>query len=355
MPLMPNLIERQLIKRQIIPGLLLDLGISTFKQATLIAAIETGVLDILKQGPMDLDGLSEQTGASEEGLQNLLRALEPLGYVETVDGIYHLTSAARRGLPDEDMQTMLPFFKEQIRHMALDAATAVRQAPEDGIYGWERVQSGDEGRAYQEAMRWLASDLVDDVVDKIDLPDGAGRVLDVGGSHGLYTVRFCRTHPDLEGTIIDWEIGLENARKTLEDHPDMADRIELLEVDFEEEELPTGYDLAFLGQIIHGISPDGNQALFEKLARATTDKGTVAILDQFEDPPKKGWLPFDPTSSAFGDGIAALLGFNLFLFSGGRSYRYDDVATWLAEAGFPEVSHIPLPKSPGYSLIVARK
>ncbi len=283
-----------------------------------------------------------------------MRALVPLGYVETKADVYKLTSAARRGLPEEDLQTMLPFFKEQIQHMALDAARGVREAPEDGIYGWERVQSGEEGHAYQEAMRWLAKDLVDDVVDAIDLPDGAKRLLDVGGSHGLYTVAFCEEHPGLEGTVIDWEIGLENARKTLEDRPDIADRIDLAEVDFEQEPLPEGYDVAFLGQIVHGISPEGNRELFSKLADATTELGTVAMLDQFEDPPS-GWLPFDPAASNFSEGIAALLGFNLFLFSGGRSHAYDDVATWLTEAGFDDVSHAALPKSPGYSLVVARK
>lgn len=355
MPLQPNIMERQLIKRQIIPGLLLDLGVSTFKQAALIAAIETGVLDHLKDGPLTLQQLAAQTEASEEGLENLLRTLVPLGYVEHANGGYTLTDAARRGLPEADMQTMLPFFKGQIEHMALEAARGVRDAPEDGIYGWERVQSGEEGRAYQEAMRWLAADLVDDVVDKIDLPEGAKRMLDVGGSHGMYTVRFCEEHPELEGTILDWEIGLASARQTLEEQTGVADRIDLLERDFEKEPLPTGYDFAFLGQIVHGVSPEGNQQLFAKLAKATTEKGTIAMLDQFEDPPKKSWLPFDPTSSNFGDGIAALLGFNLFLFSGGRSYRYDDVETWLSEAGFPEVDHIPLPKSPGYGLVVASK
>ncbi len=355
MPLQPNVIERQLIKRQIIPGLLLDLGVSTFKQEVLIAAIELGVFDHLHGEPITIEQLSERTGASEIGLRNLLRALGPLGYVEATDQGYRLTDAARQGLPDEDLQVMLPFFKEQIQHMALGAATGVREAPEGGIYGWERVQSGEEGRAYQEAMRWLASDLVDDVVDKIELPSRARKMLDVGGSHGLYTVRFCELHPGLEGTILDWEVGLDAARRTLEERPEVADRIELAEVDFENEALPTGYDFAFLGQIVHGVSPEGNRELFGKLAEATTEHGMVALLDQFEDPPRHGWLPFDPTSSAFGDGIAALLGFNLFLFSGGRSYRYKAIASWLTEAGFPEVSHVPLPKSPGYSLVVASK
>ncbi|MDZ7673962.1 MAG: hypothetical protein U5K30_02690 [Acidimicrobiales bacterium] len=32
-----------------------------------------------------------------------------------------------------------------------------------------------------------------------------------------------------------------------------------------------------------------------------------------------------------------------------------EVVDWLADAGFTDASHIPLPKSPGYSLMVDRK
>jgi hypothetical protein len=133
----------------------------------------------------------------------------------------------------------------------------------------------------------------------------------------------------------------------------MAERIELIERDFEEEDLPEGFDFAFLGNIVHGVSPDGNRELFAKLSRATTDIGTVAILDQFSGTPTTDANPGNPTS--FAEGFPALLGYNLFLFSGGRSYEFENVKTWLAEAGFADVSYLPLPEAPGFSLVVAQK
>lgn len=237
----------------------------------------------------------------------------------------------------------------------LDATEAVRKAPEESVIGWETVQDGEVGRGYQAMMRWLATDLVDSVVAAVTLPDGAERMLDVGGSHGLYTVRFCEDNPGLEGTILDWSIGLEEARKTLQERPAMRDRIELVERDFEVDDLPTGYDFAFLGQIVHGLSAEGNQALFEKLDRSTTDRGTIAILDQVTDPPSSSRFPFNPLDSSFAEGIAALLGIGLFVFTGGRSYPYDDIEAWLLDAGFSEVSYQAVRQSPGMSLVVARK
>lgn len=354
MPLRPNIIERRLIKRGEIPGILLDVGLAGFKQGAILSAMELGIFDRLEESPRTVEELAEETGADVDGLEILLRPLIPLGYVVRENRKYRLSNAAQRSLPEEDLELIAHFLKEQIR-MALEAPKAVMDAPEDGIYGWEPVQSGKTGQAYQEAMRWLASDMVDSVVDGVDLPGDATKMLDVGGSHGLYTINFLENHPELEGTIVDWEIGLEAARRTLEDNPDMTDRVELLELDFEEESLPSGYDFVFLGQIVHGITPEGNKELFEKIAAATTENGTIAILDQVANPPSSGIIPFDPFDTSFTEGIASLLGFNLFLFSGGRSYEYDRIEGWLSEVGFSEVDHQPLRQSPGMSLITARK
>lgn len=60
-------------------------------------------------------------------------------------------------------------------------------------------------------------------------------------------------------------------------------------------------------------------------------------------------------ASSFADGIAALLGLGLFVFTGGRSYPYDELEVWLDEAGFPEVAYQGVRQSPGMSLVIARK
>lgn len=361
MPLEPNLIERRLIKKGKIPGLMLDGAIGPWSGQAVSAALETGLLGAVRERPMTVLELAKATGSAERGVEVLVRALVPLGYLEAVDDgaepRYRLTDAADASLPDQDLEVQGTWFREQAKVAYEGATEAVREAPEGGVMGWEMVQDGEVGRGYQAQMRWLASDLVDPVVSAVDLPDGAERMIDLGGSHGLYTVALLEEHPGLEGTILDWPIGLENAEETLEDRPEMADRVELVEGDFEEDdELPGGNDLAFLGNIVHGLDEEGNRELFGKISEATTDRGMVAIVDQVEDPPSGGGLlPFDPTDTSFARGVAALVGWGLFLFSGGRSHAYDDLVSWLAEAGFEDPQHTPLKESPGFSLITARK
>ncbi len=343
MPLQPNLIERFLIRRGMLPGPLLDLSMSTFQFWAMIGAMELGLFEHLDEQPLDVEALADRTDASERGIERLVSALEPLGYLDSANGRYRLSSAAERSIPVGEFQKMAPFFKTQLLEME-DAVRGFREAPEDGIIGWEPVQSGKVGRSYQVAMRWLAKQSVDEVVNAVDLPEGTKRMLDVGGGHGLYTVGFCREYPELRGSVLDWPIGLEAAQETLGENPDVADRIDLVECDFQKEELPEGYDVAFLGNIVHGVSPEGNRELFQKLVRATTEHGTVAILDQLAGVP----------GSKFARGVASLLGLGLFLFTGGRNYEYESLKEWLSEAGFPHVSRQKL-NQPGFSLVIARK
>lgn len=358
MPLKPNVIERRLINSGKLPWLLPDVFLAMTTVQAVTAAMQLGVFHHLEDGPLTVEQLADRVGADERGMATLVRALSGLGYVAESDGAYRLTSPARKSLPDqgpEATQAMGTWFGEYARAVTADVDDAVRDAPEDGLVGWEFVKDGEVGKGYQASMRWLAGDLVGPVVDAVSVPDGAERMVDFGGSHGLYSVEFCERHPGLEATILDFPIGLTEAETTLEERPDMADRIELLERNFEEEAIPDGFDLAFLGNIIHGIDPEGNRELFQKIANASTDRGTIAILDQVEAENDSILDRLDPTNSSFTRGVAKLVGFNLFLFSGGRTYEFEQVREWLQAAGFDDVSHHGIRESPGMSVVVGHK
>lgn len=345
MPLRPNFIERFLIGRGAIPGLLVDGALPSFMVAALVGAGEVGLFRALQEGPVGLETLADRTGCDRRALANLLGVLEPLGYVERGDGEYGLTSYTEESFPVDRFHEMVPFIREQCIVNLKGVGTALREAPDEGIMGWDSVKGGEVGRSYQVTMRWLAGSTVEEVTRKVDLPDGAARMIDVGGSHGLYSVEMCRKYPGLRATVLDWPIGVESTRETLEQEPDVAGRIDTHEADFNEDEIPTGYDYTFLGNIVHGNSPEQNRRLLGKLAAATTDRGTVGILDQFDD----------VSGSRFTRSVASLIGWNLFLFSNGRAYAVDEVQCWLEEAGFPEIRTVSLRKTPGFTLLLGRK
>lgn len=345
MPLKPNFIERLLIHAGIIPTVLLDTGISMFQASALLTAGDVRLFNHLKDGPLPLDEIRTKTGCSLHGLQVLLTCMVNLGYVDRRGDDYRLSKAMQRSFPIELFPAMVPFFRA-VNEKLNQATAAVNTNPPGGIMGWEMVRSGEVGRSYQAAMRWLGSSMVKEVVSRIQIPTPPKRMLDVGGSHGLYCVEFCRRYSELKATVYDWDIGLENARTTLAQEKDVAPRIDLFEGDFEKDDLPDGgYDFVFLGNIVHGLSEEGNQLLFRKIGAAASGRATIAILDQYSN----------VRGSAFVKGVASLIGWNLFLFAGGRAYDFDVVRKWLEKNGFQSARLSHLKRAPGFSLITAHK
>lgn len=99
MPLCPNFIERLLIKRGTIPGSLLDVGMSGFTSSALLGAGEIKLFHELDQSPGTLDDLADRTGSQPHALENLLRVLQPLGYVEKGNGEYSVLDYAQKNSP----------------------------------------------------------------------------------------------------------------------------------------------------------------------------------------------------------------------------------------------------------------
>lgn len=342
MPLNPNFVERRLIRSGVVPGVLVDVQLAATLWGALIGAMELGLFEVLEPEALDLETLAERTGASRRGLAALVDALEPVGYLEREDGRVALSRAARR-LPLGELAAMAPFYQAQI-DILRESGDLLRTPPEPGA-GFRRLEADpDAVRAFHVTMRWLASLSVDEVARRLPLPDGARRLLDVGGGHGLYTVRLCERHAELRATILDRESGLESARRTLADHPGVADRIELLEGDLETDVFPEGQDVVFLGNIVHGLSPEANRDLFARIAGATNPGGEIAIVDQVAG----------AHGSDMSRAVAGLIGFNLYAATGGRAYPLADLAGWLAGAGYGEVRRKRL-RAPGISLLLARK
>jgi len=55
--------------------------------------------------------------------------------------------------------------------------------------------------------------------------------MDVGGGHGLYSTKFCRSYPDLSATVFDLPQALEAARETIAAEK-IGDRVSVKEGDF---------------------------------------------------------------------------------------------------------------------------
>ena len=342
MPIVPSFIERLiLLQLNQGPGPMLDfLGAQAFRAACV--AQRLGIFEALSNGPLTAAQVAHQIEADERGTTLLMEALEALGYLKKKNARYANTSMTAKWLPA--LADGLPFFERVVFEQwgYLEESIRSGEPPVDLYEQFDREPG--RWREFQAGMVAIARMAADDVVAKVKLPATARRLLDVGGGHGLYSIKFCRRYPQLSATVFDWPQALEVAREVITAEG-MGDRVSVQEGDFWIDELGNGYDVALLFNIVHAYLPDKNTELVRKVAGALNPGGLIVILDQLTG------KALGPTAKA----MSRLQGLTLFNATGGQSYAFEEIGGWLTNAGFTKPRRINLLKSPGNGLVLGTK
>lgn len=347
MPIIPNFIEWLiLLKLNQGPGLMLDfLGAQAFRAVCI--AVKLDVFETLSNGSLTSAEIACKIKADERGITLLLEALETLGYVKKKDGRYVNTPMTVKWLLRNSPTSLadgIPFFESMVFERWGYLDESIRQG-KPAIYGYEWLdQHPGSWRIYQEGMIAIARMAADEVVARVKLPPNARRLLDVGGGHGLYSIKFCNRYPDLSATVFDLPQALVVARETIATE-EMDERVMVRKGDFWVNDLGTGYDVALLFNIIHAYLPDKNTELLRQVAGALNRGGLLVIMDQI---PGK-------VHGSTAKAIVRLQGLNYFNDLDAQTYTFDDIAGWLTKAGFTKPKRIDLRKTPGFGLVLGIK
>lgn len=346
MPITLSLPERVLLRLGVIPAPLVDFAQHAAYRMLLVAH-RLGVFEALADGPLTLDELSARLEADPARLEPLLDLLRRLGYVSTRGGRYANTPATARYFTARSPQSLLGIITMLDGIVArwdhLDQSIKAGQPPYTAYEYFDRHP--EYWPPFHEGQRAIAQFTTDEMARKTRLPDGPLRLIDVGGSHALYTIALCRRYPRLTALVYDWPQGAAAARAGIA-AAGLEGRITTQEGDFLTDDLGGGYDVALLGNIVHGQPPETIRDLLRRLHRALNAGGTLLILDQV-----RVAQPF----TRFAGYTATLTGLTLFNELGGALYPYRQVRAWLHEAGFADVRLRRLLRAPGNVLIQCRK
>jgi SAM-dependent methyltransferase len=115
------------------------------------------------------------------------------------------------------------------------------------------------------------------LVSSLDL-SGVSRVLDVGGGSGAFSMAFVKARDSIQATVFDLPNVVSLAQGYIEKEG-LSNRIDTVAGDYNKDELPHGYDLAFLSAIIHSNSFTQNQSLFMKIGEALNPGGKIVVSD----------------------------------------------------------------------------
>jgi len=171
-------------------------------------------------------------------------------------------------------------FLEQARKMLVQGKIEpIREGKGEEIGFWG---SFEEQRLY--ALRALSGEFQRtlELMENARIFENVRSFIDIGGGHGIFSIGFVKTHPDLRGCIMDLPEVVPITRKFIKAYG-LEDKLKVIEGDATRD-IPGKYDLAFSSDIL----PYGREAIsiFKNVYKALSEKGVFVMKDMV---PKADW------------------------------------------------------------------
>jgi predicted O-methyltransferase YrrM len=322
---------------------MLDVFLPMMKSGALISAGEIGLFEALAAGPRTLQELADLTSTDEVALSRLTDFLLSIGYLESAEGRITNSKRAQEWFTDRgrvNYSAGLRWSAEAWKWLPDLVPTLRKGAAPRNL--WAHLGRQPElGQRFASYMKAFAEHLSPDLLAHVKIPSGARRLLDLGGSHGLHSIAFCRAYPELEAVIVDLPSSLAKTASWIE-QAGLSARIHLRAADLRARDWGEGYDAALLLSVGHNQSAADNQATLDHAARVLKPGATLVIHDYLANPTKTPYV--------------AAFRLTLLLETGTRTYALEDFAGWLDRAGFEAPVCVELdPIEKGHLLISRRR
>jgi len=312
------------------PPLLLELSGSYWSTCTLHAGVKLDVFTPLAGGALSVQELAARINCDPRALAMLLNALTAMELLQKQDECF-----ADSPFAAEFLSRNSPRYLGHIilhHHNLVESWANLDQAVLKGGPIRDRVSHEDAESTRENflmGMFNLAMQIAPMIVPQLDL-SGRRRLLDLGGGPGTYAIHFCQQNPQLAAVICDLPTTRGFAEQTVARFG-LSDRISFVARDFEGEDLPSGFDVAWLSHILHGMGPKDCAAVLKKTVAALEPGGLILIQEFILD--DTGVAPLFP----------ALFSLNMLLGTpDGQAYSQGELFDMLTAAGATDVRRIPL-------------
>jgi predicted O-methyltransferase YrrM len=331
-----NIIERILLALGVLPTPLVDTLIAMLLARTVMVATKLGVFQALAPAALTADEVASHCLTHPETTKKLLDALIGAGYLHFNNNRYLLAPVARKYLlqnrPQSLYDNMIFRFLEW----------AVLEHYEDFLLTGKSLDihktllSNEEWRLYQRGMGSIAKISALEVAQRTVVPQSARDMLDIGGSHGYYSIALCQRHPKLRAVILDLPEAVEQAAPLLAQEG-MGERVVHQVGNILTDNLGTeAWDVIFIAQVVHHFDDATNRELARRVARALRVGGVFVIQEVTQDRvPKK--------AGQFG----ALMNLFFAVTSQAGTWSLEEMADWQRQAGLVPLKPIQFRSMPG--------
>lgn len=336
-------LERIVLALGLAPVTLVDTQMSFLRARTIMVATRLGLFDAMAAGARTQEDIAAACGTNAHATGKLLSALVGSGYASQSGADYDLTPVARKWTLKDAPQSLRDkiLFEFIEWKMVEGVEDYVRSGTPLELHAGK---DPEEWRLYQRAMRALAGMAAPEVVRRIPVPAGATTMLDIGGSHGFYSVSLCRKHAALTSVILDLPDAVAQAAPILaEEH--MGDRVRHREGSALTDDLgENAFDLVFMAQLAHHFDDETNRQLARRVARALKPGGVFVIAELLR-----------PASAKESGQVGALLDLYFALTSQSGTWSVDEMQRWQRDAGLTPRRTVYFRTMPGAAAVIASK
>lgn len=318
-----TLMERVALWLNIVPTPLGETQFAFLLARTIMEASKLGIFETLAESPRSAEEVAAICATEPLATCKLLDALAGVRYLEIRANRYVLTRIARKWLLKESRTSvhdklMLQFFEwDLVERLGDYVRTGEAIAFHD-------VMNGEQWRYYQRGMRDLARLNAWEVGRRTSIPQQARELLDIGGSHGVYSAELCRRHAKLRAVVLDLPEAIGEAQHLLAQEQ-MGERVVHQAGDARTYDLGTEkWDVVLMSSLVHHFTETENRALAARIARALRPQGVFVIQDYVRPASSK------EVAKA---GVGALLHIYSAALSRSGTWTLPEMRSWQATAG----------------------
>jgi len=338
-----NLLEWIALKANLAPTPLVDTQVAFNAARAIMAGAELGIYEALGKNSKTADEVAKQCSTHPEATKHLLDCLVGVGYLQWNNGSYSLKSKYYKWLLKESESNLIGKLRFQL--VEWDWMGKLEDYIRTGKpLELHNMTSHKDWELYQEGMRDLSVNVAKDLAKKIPVPNGATSMLDIGGSHGLYSIELCKKHSNLSSTIMELQGAIE-AASTIAKRYDTTNRVSYVAGNALNDDLGSEkYDIVMINNVVHHFTAEQNNALAKKIARALKPGGIYVIGELIrEKKPGEGGV------------VGATSGLYFSLTSSSGTWSVAEMKDWQKNAGLKNEKPITTMMIPGFQMVVAKK
>jgi demethylspheroidene O-methyltransferase len=306
---------------------MLDLCAGFVYSQTLFACVRLKLFDILKDGPLSIEALSQKLELSADATRRLLDASSSISLTERRGagryGLGQLGAALIGNAPALALIEHQPMLYADLA----DPVALLRGSRRTKLAGYwpysaaERPSElGSEQVGAYSALMAASQPMVAEEALAVYPIERHRRLMDVGGGEGVFLAHAAGKAPALELALFDLPAVAERARARLTEAGLMT-RTQIHGGNFLKDPLPMGADVISLVRIVHDHDDASALELLRNVRQALPQGGTLLIVEAISA--QKNVEPLD-----------AYYGFYTLAMGRGEPRTFEEISSLLLAAGF---------------------